>query len=200
MRRKWQVNAYARASQHGHTARVRLFVAVDLPPEVAGAVARMARPEDRNVRWTRADQWHVTLRFLGELDRGVLEGARGLVAALDSVPSALARAGGLPASAVLGPKTAWFPGRHVLQVPVAGLDLLAGAVATVTAEWGRPPDEPFRGHLTVARARGQSRGPASLAGAPIEGRWDVGELLLYRSIPGSGGHRYEVLHRVALEG
>jgi 2'-5' RNA ligase len=37
-----------------------------------------------------------------------------------------------------------------------------------------------------------------LAGAAIEGRWDVPEVVLYRSLPGPGGHRYEVLHRVAL--
>lgn len=175
-------------------------MAVDLDEELAVQVAHLPRPDDRRVRWTTADQWHVTLRFFGELEPAVLEGARGLVAALDTVPAAVAQAGGLPVEAHLGPATAWFPGRHVLQIPVAGLELLAGSVAGATAAWGRPPDEAFRGHLTLARARGHGRGPASLAGAPIAGRCSVPELVLYRSVPDSGGHRYEVLHRVALDG
>jgi 2'-5' RNA ligase len=179
-------------------AAVRLFTAVDLPPDVATCIAELPRPEDRRVRWTAPEQWHVTLRFLGELDPGVLEGPEGLVAAVQRLPDVVAGAGVLPVEAVMGPASAWFPGRRVLQVPVAGLEVLARGVSEVTRRWGPGRDQPFRGHLTLARARGSASGPQALAGAPIGARWAVPEVVLYRSIAAAGGHRYEVVHRVPL--
>lgn len=198
-RGKWQVNGSPRVERRDHTAAVRLFLAVDLPPGVARGVAGLPRPADRSVRWTSARQWHVTIRFLGELDGAALEGPDGLVAALGRVPGAVADAGGLPVTAVMGPASTWFPGRRVLQVPVAGLEVLARCTGEATSRWGAAPDQPFRGHLTLARARGQARGPAALAGVAVEARWGVSEVVLYRSIAAPGGHRYEALHRVGLE-
>src|ERR1700674_5370013 len=46
---------------------MRLFVAVWLPAPVLAQLDDLARPEMAGVRWTTIDQWHVTLRFLGEL-------------------------------------------------------------------------------------------------------------------------------------
>jgi 2'-5' RNA ligase len=178
---------------------VRLFVAVDLPAEVVGHLSGLARPELASLRWTTPEQWHVTVRFLGEVPASDLEGAAGLVAALDTVPDALAAAGVGRVEASLGPASAWFPGRQVLQVPVAGLDELAGAVALVTGAWG-DEERGFRGHLTLARARARLRGPASLAGVAVAASWVVAELVLYSSSLGPGGPRYTVLHRVALPG
>ena len=45
----------------------RLFVAAVPPPAVLERLAaELARPERPGVRWTTRDQWHVTLRFLGQ--------------------------------------------------------------------------------------------------------------------------------------
>jgi 2'-5' RNA ligase len=179
---------------------VRLFVAVDLPAEVTDKVAALERPRLRSLRWTTPEQWHVTVRFFGEVPEDDLEGPGGLRAALDTVPALLAEEAPGPVEAVLGPAVAWFPGRQVLQVPVGGLDAVAGALSRATGGWGTPPDRPFRGHLTLARARGGARGPASLAGAVLWARWVVGEIVLYRSVLGPDGSRYGALHRVALAG
>ena len=179
---------------------MRLFVAVDPPDAVVAEVAELPRPEFRAVRWTTPAQWHVTVRFLGELDPGALDGRRGLVAALDTVAEDLARHDAVPVRAELGPTSAWFPGRRALQVPVSGLEEVADAVAGATAAWGLPPEGEFRGHLTLARTRGQARGPAAFAGAPIAAEWVVDELVLYSSALGPGGSRYEAVHRVALGG
>jgi 2'-5' RNA ligase len=179
---------------------VRLFVATDLPPEASALLVRLDRPAAPGVRWTTPAQWHVTLRFLGQVAPEVLEGPGGLLAALDTVREGLAAAGALPVRAVLGPGPAWFPGRQVLQVPVAGLDALAGAVAAATEGFGVAADHPFRGHLTVARTRGGARGPAALAGGALSAAWEVAEVVLYSSVPqGREGPRYDPIHRVALE-
>ncbi|MHB8682599.1 MAG: RNA 2',3'-cyclic phosphodiesterase [Acidimicrobiales bacterium] len=166
---------------------MRLFVAVAVPDAVAAIVSAMARPDLPDVRWTTPEQWHVTLRYIGNHDDpGAIAGA------LDTVAWAT------PVEAQMGPASAWFPGRRVLQVPVDGLQGLAEAVREATAGLGEPPENRFRGHLTLARVRGQRPGPAELAGAPLQAAWLAPDLRLYSSTPARGGSRYEVLHRLPL--
>jgi 2'-5' RNA ligase len=173
---------------------VRLFVAVSLPEHVVELVRGIDRPDVRGLRWTTEQQWHVTLRFLGQV-----EAAEPVEEALGLVPDALASAGGTDVRAVLGPRVAWFPGRQVLYVPVSGLDSLAQAVGDATAPWGqRAEDRPFSGHLTLARARGRARPPARLAGAALGAQWRVEAFVLMSSVLGRGGAHYERLATVAL--
>jgi 2'-5' RNA ligase len=173
---------------------MRLFVAVSSPLTVVGMLRAIERPDAASLRWTTEEQWHVTLRFLGEVDAPAAVGD-----ALRAVPEVLAAAGVAEVRAVLGPALAWFPGRQVLQVPVTGLDALAGAVVQSTASWGGPADDrPYSGHLTMARVRGRARGPTALAGASLTAAWQVGALELMSSVPGRRGSRYETLASVAL--
>jgi RNA 2',3'-cyclic 3'-phosphodiesterase len=160
---------------------VRLFVAVAPPASALAAVARLDRPEVPGVRWSTRDQWHVTLRFLGEIE--------------DPGPVAAALAGArlAPTTATLGPRVATL-GRGVLVVPVAGLDALAEAVVAATADVGRPPgDRPFRGHLTLARAR-RGASVRGLAGAAVAASFVVKDVRLVRSRLGPSGARYEDVH------
>ena len=182
----------ARAGRH--TQRVRLFVAMSLPADVMAQVRAVERPEVRRVRWTTDGQWHVTLRFLGEVGD-----PDGVAAALDDVPDVLRGSRVTSVTAVLGPAAAWFAGRRVLQVPVTGIDDLAAAVGQVTAPWGQAPDDHgFTGHLTLARVGGRDRGPAALAGAAVAASWMVPEVRLMSSVLGPGGSRYEVVSTVSL--
>lgn len=137
---------------------MRLFVAVRPPAEVVDALRALPRPPRRGLRWTSPSQWHVTLRFLGEVDDPA-----GVASAVATVPHRT-RAGRPVAQ--LGSETAWFAGRRVLQVPVAGLDDLAAGVAGATASFGPEGGPAFTGHLTLARAHGSEPGPAEVAGAP----------------------------------
>jgi 2'-5' RNA ligase len=173
---------------------VRLFVAVWPPESVVEMLLGIDRPEVASLRWTTEPQWHVTLRFLGEVDD-----PGPVTEALHAVP-AVVRDRAMPeVRAALGPTSAWFPGRHVLQVPVAGLDALAQAVIDVTAAVDERVDDPrFSGHLTLARARGRAPGPAGLAGASIAATWRVRSFELVSSVLGRGGSRYETLATIAL--
>ncbi len=146
------------------------------PGDVLDAIAALPRPSMPGVRWTTRDQWHVTLRFLGD-------------AAVDDTKAVLDEVSASPAGVLLGP-TVQRLGRGVLCVPVEGLADLAGAVQQATAALGKPPEHRrFRGHVTLARLTGSA--PEIEAG--ISCRWTVATFALVRSLLGSGPARYETL-------
>lgn len=161
----------------------RLFVAVVPPPEVLDLVAGLPRAERRGVRWTTRDQWHVTLRFLGEADP-------------DEARDALAGVRAPACEAVLGPRVGRL-GSHVLVVPVQGLDVVAADVVACTAHLGKPPDSrPFFGHLTLARLKGS---PAcGLTDTEVRARWPVSSVALVESHLHPTGARYEIVADVPL--
>jgi 2'-5' RNA ligase len=165
---------------------MRLFVGVRPPDDVLDTIAELPRPARTGLRWTTRDQWHVTLRFLGEIDD-----PESLIDALDRCP------GGLAATeAVVGPAVEALS-RQVVALPVAGLEDLARVVAEATAGLGRPPeDRPFRGHLTLARAaRGNARRLAGdLVGHAVSACFPVADVRVVRSHLGRGGARYEDIY------
>ncbi len=164
---------------------MRCFVAVLPPPEVSDVLARLDRPAAPGVRWTHPDQWHVTLRFLGEVDPG----------------EASAALTGLNAEAVvatMGPATIGLGG-HTVVIPVSGLDGLAASVVARTALVGEPPeDRPFVGHLTLARLGAPA--PPGSVGIPLAAEFPVGEVCLVASHLLPDGAAYEVLERFVLTG
>jgi 2'-5' RNA ligase len=162
---------------------MRLFVAVWPPADVVAGLADLSRPSRAGVRWTTPDQWHVTLRFFGSV-HDPEDGKRAL-AQLASPGATVATAG--PAVERLGPS--------ILCLPVAGLDELAACVVEATASVGTPPDgRPFRGHITLARAkRGVTVGP--LAGETFNAAWPVDEVTLVASDTRPDRAHYTLLER-----
>ena len=106
---------------------MRLFVAVWPSDEVGAALVGLPRPGVPGLRWTRHDQWHVTLRFLGESDP-------------EEAAVALADLAAQPAVAELGPVTRLL-GQRIVVVPVDGLDELARTVVATTVGLGGPPED-----------------------------------------------------------
>lgn len=165
---------------------MRMFVAAWPSNAVVSALARMPRPELAGVRWTSKSQWHVTLRFLGDLpDPSPV---------IDSLAAGLSDVA--PASALLARRARRF-GPSVVGVPVQGLDGLAAAVAAATPGQGAGERRPFRGHLTLARCRGQVPAAVLSVGLPSL-RWTLREIALVRSHLDPGGVRYETLFTVGL--
>jgi 2'-5' RNA ligase len=145
-------------------------------------IEALPRPELVGVRWTGRAQWHVTLRFLGDVDEA-------------DVGRALDTVGAPVVEARLGPRMQRL-GRGVLCIPVSGLDALAAAVIDATISIGRPPDHPeFRGHLTLARVNG--RFPR--VSVEIHRQWTVATFALVRSQVGGGPARYETVATWALQ-
>ena len=140
---------------------MRLFVAVWPPDDVIEQLRALPRPDAPSVRWSSEDQWHVTLRFLGNVDE------------VDEVADLLSTVS-MPAARVdVGPSTTRL-GPGVLRVPVRGLDALANALPLDL-------DKPFHGHLTVARARNKQQVPRALEGTPFAASWTATSFALVRS-------------------
>ena len=105
-------------------AMARLFIAVWPTEEVAEELRTLHRKDQQGVRFVPPDNWHITLRFLGDVHA-------------DDVAEALAGAE-LPACrARLGPAVDVLNER-ALVVPVAGIDDLAHVVREHTARIGEP--------------------------------------------------------------
>jgi 2'-5' RNA ligase len=142
------------------------------------------------LRTVRPEQWHVTVRFLGEVGDDLFP------VLVDALGSAATRVRD-PVRCTIGPATAWFGGTRVLQIPATGLDGVAEAVRQATVR--TIPDagqSPFVGHLTVARVRGRrpgrSIGPAT-AGIAFTAEFAVPRFLLVASELSPAGPCYTTL-------
>lgn len=180
-----------------------MFVGVWPSAEVAIELRALARPQVEGLRWTTHDQWHVTLLFLGEVPRD----EHPLSELEDALLEVAAELDG-PLEAALGPATDQL-GPQVLCLPVTGLEQLAWSVRRHLGHLvpdravDRLPDgraRPFRGHLTLARARRGQRIPDRLVGVPLAASWRVDHLVLASSSPGAEGARYAMELRVPLGG
>jgi 2'-5' RNA ligase len=151
----------------------------------------MERPPRPGLRWTTEDQWHVTLRFLGEIDAAATETLAAILGQVTAITPTLEAMAG-PGPRPLGP--------GVWVLPVEGLGSLASSIETATRDLGQPPPRrPYRGHLTLARGRR----PDSLLGLPaarLAGTWTVTDITLVRSTLSPSGAHYQVVERWALGG
>jgi RNA 2',3'-cyclic 3'-phosphodiesterase len=154
---------------------VRCFVAVWPSTAVLDALATLPRPAVDGVRWSTRDQWHVTLRFFGELLPADVERALATLALVaGSWPGPFEVQGG-PGTRFLGP--------GLVVWPVEGLGGVARAVEQQTASIGQPvPDRRFVGHLTMARGqRGTDLRPARELLHALALSWTVNSLSLVQS-------------------
>ena len=163
---------------------VRAFVAVKVPGKIADELENFLaelRPI-APIRWVRREQFHITLKFLGELRQDVIHQVmdaleprkffQPFVIELDHI-------GAFPNLAA--PRVLWMAGKN----GSSELGRIAREVDEVLAyEAGLERESrKFRAHLTLARLK-DSRLPEQLVrklgGVPAMA-WECGELVLMRS-------------------
>lgn len=162
-------------------ATARCFVALVPPAEVVDQLAGLRDPTLDGVRWSRPEQLHVTLRFLGDVDP----------------LAAVAAVGGVrhgPVEVGLGPEVVRMFDT-VLALPVRGVDGLAAAVRTCTAELVPDDGRGFVGHLTLARIR--QRRPV-IPSIPVSLSWVADQVVVVESRRVEGRHEHTVLGGVTL--
>lgn len=186
---------------------VRLFLALPLDEatrqRLAGVSGELRRRWPSRATWVKPEHLHLTLRFLGELDRPRAE------ALAEALSPALR--GHAPFSFALHGLGA-FPSPARATVLWAGitpcLELLQihATIKKTLSDCGFPPeDKPFSPHLTLARVR--ERGKVSEAPAVLEalssdvsGKVDAREVILYESRLSPAGPSYSEYGKFPLSG
>lgn len=169
---------------------MRAFLAVPGDPawkESARAFCAESRPELPPASWTKPESWHLTLRFLGEVEEAA---AVRFADAIAGAAGALEEAALLPGGPVVFPPAGRPRVIGIGFAPGAGLDALAEvARAAESAARGigcAPEDRPFRPHVTLARLRTPWNGRsieafrAAAAAWPFP-EWRVSAVVLYSS-------------------
>ncbi len=157
----------------------RLFVAAWPPTDALRELAALPRPTTPGVRWLPQHNWHITLRFVGDVDA-------------DGVEARLADCALPRVVAKLGPETKRLGGRQIV-VPVRGVDALAVAVRSATSGIGDSDRHDFDGHITIARL-GRHVDP-SLPTAALESEFEIDEIALVASELRPDGAAYETIAR-----
>jgi len=204
---------------YGMPERVRCFVALELPEELRDEIEKVASRlreagAAADVRWTRPEVWHLTLKFIGEAERerlGEFTGAVGKAAA-ECAPATvrfgapvLFPSGGAPRVVAIGIEDAGEPderGRRSMERLALTMEDALDPLGV--AREGRR----FRPHLTLGRIRG-SLGLERLGeGIRREAETDLGEVAFDEVVflmselgkGAGGGPRYTVLARSRLAG
>jgi 2'-5' RNA ligase len=189
--------------------RYRLFIAIGLPEPVRHAIEkaqkelRAALPT-KSIRWTRSDQFHLTMRFLGGVE------AQRVDRLSDAVRRACAGAGVLQLRAA---RIGIFPGLRRPRVLWTGVDDRDGRLAELqhsieavtNAFTDEPPQDKFTGHVTLARCRDINRADASTLATLVQamanrafGDWTADSVDVIRSQPAPQGSRYATIATIDL--
>lgn len=177
-------------------AMYRLFVALRPPPAIRAALASLMEGVP-GARWQDDEQLHLTLRYIGEVDRRLAEDAAVALSAIVAPPVVL-RLDGIGRFERRGRANALWAG-------VAPHDAIAALHRKIDRALVRVglAGEPraYLPHITLARL-GASTAPvepwlarhAGLASEPFE----IAHFGLYESHLGSEGARYEAIARWSL--
>ena len=193
---------------------MRLFVALDIPIEIRGAISQYVDELRRvapDAKWVKPESYHVTLKFIGEWKCDVRE----VISALETVQSptidvAFRNCGFFPNPK--GPRVFWLGIEADAKLPS-----LANQVDEACSKIGIESEErAYSPHLTLARSGSGSPRPKRdeplapsmrrlaerIAGlpAPDFGTMHATEFFLYESKLSPGGAQYSKLKNFALTG
>ena len=180
--------------------RVRAFFGLPVPEaqrEILARYVERCAALAGDFRWVAPANLHLTVRFLGHVERQALD------VLVTRLTKQRLRGFDLELSEV-----GTFKRGQLVRVVWIGLrrDVVAASAlaATVEAECrsaGLEPEERrFQPHLTLARARGREGSALpSLPDAPRLDPWQADELVLYQSHLGRAGSVYEPLANLRLD-
>ena len=179
---------------------MRLFVAINLPPEIRDAIYADTAPlraATSAVKWVAAPLLHVTLKFLGERSDVLLPDLENIIRNVAERRPVLqlrtTQYGAFPNFRRARVVWVGMTGETELRVLAQDLDQMFEGLG-ISRE-----TRVFRAHLTLGRLKGEmssdeSRALAAAAVLPREARsFTVRTVDLMQSELGSGGPRYSVL-------
>ncbi|MCW5967037.1 MAG: RNA 2',3'-cyclic phosphodiesterase [Blastocatellales bacterium] len=154
-----------------------------------------------SIAWTPSDNLHLTLKFLGEINDGAVQGVaeivQNAVTPRRALKLGLAGAGVFPDAR--NPRILWIG----LNGQIMELVNLAGVIDADLARAGYPAESRvYNPHLTIGRFKSPvgARDVIDLAKryCPPADLFEIREVIVMRSILQRGGSRYIPLHRIPL--
>ncbi|MDB6112136.1 MAG: uncharacterized protein JWR69_3886 [Pedosphaera sp.] len=190
---------------------VRLFVALPVSAAVKEELRCLQTELQERlpgdwVRWTRPEQLHLTLRFLGEVEAGrvesLIEAVRGVCNRFAPLRLRAERMGVFPHAR--SPRVIWVS----VHDERGELPLLQSAVSEAAGSFTRQEeDKGFMGHLTIGRVKNIKSGAARVLAESVEGlrnrvfgEWTVDQVEIVQSELASGGSRYSCVASIPLLG
>ena len=185
-------------------SKIRTFVAVDLPQDIKMEVDRFTsafRSQGKGIRWVNAQNLHLTLRFLGDIDEdsvpGLADSITNNVDGFGVFDLSLSGVGGFPN--LKRPRVIWTGaeiGRDKLRDLAAGVE-----TACIESDFGKS-DKRFSPHLTIGRVKS----PGGLSGIleKIEKNsfktepFVVYEVTIFKSDLSPAGPKYTSLAKIQL--
>jgi len=192
----------------------RIFIAIEVPDNVRAAIIGVQencikRVGGKSMKWTRPDQFHLTIRFLGSLERTALIEMtiklRQACAGLKPLDLRCADLGIFPERG--RPRVVWVGVRDDDGDDGGnGLERTFRAVATATSGFGQSePEKNFTGHITLARCKEIDRVTATQVKELVRnfskrdfGSWQAREVQVLRSELSPQGALHSVLERIPL--
>jgi len=183
---------------------LRLFVAISIPEPVRGEIIRVQQELQplvpRNVaRWIRPDQFHLTLRFLGDVAADNVEALKKSVNAVcqNGRPLSLRAEGVGFFPHARSPRVAWVG----IQDGAGQLTDLQQRIETVVGPFSREPGEKnFTGHVTLGRLKNPRPADTRELAARAQsfeqrlfGEWTAREVEIVRSELSPAGARHTLL-------
>ncbi len=179
---------------------MRAFIAIDLAPEMKDKLAALVnrlKPLGKNIKWTARENYHLTLKFLGEISESEMEDIKKLLNVItgrhQSFKLRLKGTGSFPS------------GSNRVRIIWAGLEeveellTLQQEIEIELEKKGFPRENrPFSPHLTIGRAKHpekQERLASELSkNNQLElGSMEVREIIFFQSILHPEGPEYRVL-------
>ncbi len=192
-------------------AVLRLFIAVEVPPAVKQRILEaqerlQAALRASKVSWARPETFHLTLRFLGNVEESRLES---LLRAAGSVCRGFSplelRASGIGFfPTVRSPRVVWAGVADLRERLPSLHEAINGAVSEFSPEQA---EGRFTGHITLGRVKALAkRDPDALCGVAgslrsvVFGEWTGREVWVMRSELSPQGARHSLVSALPLEG
>lgn len=176
-------------------AGIRSFIGVPLPREYQDGLAEIVKRHKGDFRskmsWTKPGNWHLTLKFLGDVEEEALPEVLAALGGVNFAPFAL-QAGGCSFFGSGGrPRVLWVG----LQQGAEGCKILTHDVESVLEPLGFEAEKrPFAAHLTLARIKFAEKDPWAAITAEIgKHEWpqtNIDRFVLWKSELGPGGPSY----------
>ena len=185
-------------------ADIRTFIAVDLPSEIKMDIDRLItdlRQDGSGIRWVKAANLHITLRFLGDIPEesitGLADAIKGNIGICDPFNLTLSTLGGFPN--LKRPRVIWVgtdSGSDALMRLAEKVEQ-----ACVDSDFGKA-DKRFSSHLTIGRvkfSRGLEPLISRIAKTEFElSPFEIRDVAIIKSILSPAGPKYTRLSVVSL--